>query len=187
MHYFFTEAARSALAETPRGFKIAPIHSPELVEVAADHGYQLYLSGHTHGGQVCLPGGRPVITRLGRHRRRYARGQWRHGRMQGYTSTGVGVSVCRPCRCASTTAARWFCSPIAAPWANDAARRRPRSFRAICDRQSSEKSNSSGVRTVSSQPRLTHSPSRSQQIDDHVESPRSLARMDPRNQIDGAG
>ncbi len=92
VHYFFTEAARGALAESPPGFKIALIHSPELVEEAAEQGYQIYLTGHTHGGQVCLPGGRPVITHLGRHRR-YASGLWRHGRMQGYTSTGVGVSA----------------------------------------------------------------------------------------------
>ena len=60
--------------------------------MAADHGFHLYLTGHTHGGQICLPGGRPILTHLTQHRR-YARGQWRHGAMQGYTSTGIGVSA----------------------------------------------------------------------------------------------
>lgn len=92
VHYFFTESARTALAEAPAGFKIALIHSPELAEAAADRGFRLYLTGHTHGGQVCLPGGLPIITHLGRHRR-LARGLWRLGEMQGYTSAGVGVSA----------------------------------------------------------------------------------------------
>ena len=43
------------------------------------------------GGQVCLPGGWPIITHMNRYRR-YARGLWRHGNMRGYTSAGVGVS-----------------------------------------------------------------------------------------------
>ncbi len=92
VHYYFTEAARDALAEAPAGFKIALIHSAELADVAAGHGFQLYLSGHTHGGQICLPGGSPALTHLSCFRR-YARGLWRHGAMQGYTSTGVGISA----------------------------------------------------------------------------------------------
>ena len=92
VHYFYSKAAEAALGKAPTGFKIALIHSPELADVAADCGFQLYLTGHTHGGQVCLPGGQPVLTHLSRHRR-YARGLWRHGEMQGYTSTGVGISA----------------------------------------------------------------------------------------------
>jgi predicted MPP superfamily phosphohydrolase len=91
VHYYYTDAARRALAATPEGFKIALIHSAELADVAADTGFQLYLAGHTHGGQVCLPGGRPIITHMTRYRR-YAQGIWRHGDMVGYTSAGVGVS-----------------------------------------------------------------------------------------------
>lgn len=91
VHYFYSEAARDALAEAPAGFKIALIHSAELADVAADRGFALYLAGHTHGGQICLPGGVPILTHMSRFRR-YASGLWRHGRMQGYTSTGVGVS-----------------------------------------------------------------------------------------------
>ncbi len=92
VHYFFTDAAPAALAAAPDGFRIALIHSPELADVAAREEYRLYLAGHTHGGQVCLPGGVPVITHVGRFRR-FASGRWRLGDMQGYTSTGVGVSA----------------------------------------------------------------------------------------------
>ncbi len=91
VHYYYTEAARDALAAAPEGFKIALIHSAEFADAAAENGFQLYLAGHTHGGQVCLPGGWPIITHMNRYRR-YASGLWRHGEMRGYTSTGVGVS-----------------------------------------------------------------------------------------------
>jgi len=92
VHYFYTDDARAALAQAPRGFNIALVHSPELAHVAAENGFQLYLTGHTHGGQVCLPGSRPVVTHLVRHRA-YASGLWRHHDMVGYTSTGLGVSA----------------------------------------------------------------------------------------------
>ena len=91
VHYYYTDAARDALAAAPEGFKIALIHSAELADGAAENGFHLYLAGHTHGGQVCLPGGWPIITHMNRYRR-YASGLWHHGDMRGYTSTGVGVS-----------------------------------------------------------------------------------------------
>ncbi len=91
VHYYYTEAARAALETAPEGFKIALVHSAELADVAAEAGFQLYLAGHTHGGQICLPGGKPIITHLSIHRR-YASGLWGHGAMVGYTTTGVGVS-----------------------------------------------------------------------------------------------
>lgn len=90
-HYFHSPAAHRALARAPAGFNIALVHSPELAGVAADHGFDLYLCGHTHGGQICLPGGRPIITHLRTHKD-YARGLWRHDGMDGYTSAGLGVS-----------------------------------------------------------------------------------------------
>ena len=91
VHYYYTDAARTALETAPKGFKIALIHSAELADVAAEAGFSLYLAGHTHGGQVCLPGGIPIITHMSCHRH-YASGLWRHGSMTGYTTTGIGVS-----------------------------------------------------------------------------------------------
>ncbi len=92
VHYFFSPDAEAALAAAPDGFKIALVHSPEIAGLAARAGYALYLTGHTHGGQVCLPGGRPVITKIRRHRA-YAKGLWRCGGMVGYTNSGAGVSA----------------------------------------------------------------------------------------------
>ncbi len=67
------------------------VHSPELIEEAEAAGVDLYLCGHTHGGQVCLPGGRPIIGNA-RCARDKISGRWTHGRMQGYTHNGTGAS-----------------------------------------------------------------------------------------------
>lgn len=91
VHNFYTDAALAALREAGDAFRIALVHSAEMADHAADAGYALYLSGHTHGGQVCLPGGRPVVTQLTRCRHA-AVGLWRQGAMTGYTSRGLGVS-----------------------------------------------------------------------------------------------
>lgn len=91
VHYYYTDDAAIALDSTPDGFKIALIHSAELAEAADAADFDLYLSGHTHAGQVALPGGHPIITHMFSHRR-YAVGEWRCGNMTGYTSSGLGVS-----------------------------------------------------------------------------------------------
>jgi hypothetical protein len=91
VHYFYTDGAAEALRQAPDGFRLGLVHSPELVEHAAAAGIHLYLTGHTHGGQICLPGGVPVFTHS-QGRRRHAAGLWRHGAMVGYTGRGVGVS-----------------------------------------------------------------------------------------------
>lgn len=93
VHRFYTEAAARAMrARDPASFSVALAHTPELADLAARSGYALYLAGHTHGGQICLPGGRPVFTALDRRHRGFAAGMWRWGAMTGYTSRGVGVA-----------------------------------------------------------------------------------------------
>lgn len=67
-------------------------HTPEAYRQAARAGFQVMLSGHTHGGQICLPGGFPLITDADCPRR-YARGPWRHEALVGYTSVGSGSSI----------------------------------------------------------------------------------------------
>jgi predicted MPP superfamily phosphohydrolase len=91
VHYFYTDAAGRALSDAPAGCKIALVHSPEAAHLAARAGYALYLCGHTHAGQICLPGGQPIITNSAFHWR-HARGMWRRGAMLGYTSPGAGTS-----------------------------------------------------------------------------------------------
>jgi predicted MPP superfamily phosphohydrolase len=92
VHCFYTEAAHAALLEAVGSdFRIALVHSPEMADHAASAGVSLYLCGHTHGGQICLPNGRWLLTRLTRCRHA-GRGLWREGPMTGYTSRGLGVS-----------------------------------------------------------------------------------------------
>ena len=90
VHRFFTPSALEALSQSPAGFRIALVHSAEVADHASATGYALYLCGHTHGGQICLPGGRPIITHLLRCRHGSV-GFWREGNMVGYTSRGLGV------------------------------------------------------------------------------------------------
>jgi len=90
VHRFFTRDALEALSQAPEGFRIALVHSAEVADYAAAARYALYLCGHTHGGQICLPSGRPVITHLLRCRHASV-GAWGEGNMVGYTSRGLGV------------------------------------------------------------------------------------------------
>ncbi len=90
-YYFYTDMALHALEEGGSGFSIALSHTSELSDVAADNGYRLYLCGHTHGGQICLPGGIPVISHQ-KGKRERVNGLWKQNGMTGYTSPGAGVS-----------------------------------------------------------------------------------------------
>jgi len=89
--YYYTDMAMHALENSSGEFSIALSHTSELSDIAAENHYKLYLCGHTHGGQICLPGGIPVISHQKGNRER-VRGFWQHNGMTGYTSPGAGVS-----------------------------------------------------------------------------------------------
>ncbi|MBY6241836.1 metallophosphoesterase [Methylosinus sp. Sm6] len=92
-HFFRADDIGRALAGAPRAeFSILLSHTPEIYARAAEAGVDLLLAGHTHGGQICLPGGAPV-TLDSALPRAFGAGAWRHGGMQGYTSVGAGSSV----------------------------------------------------------------------------------------------
>jgi predicted MPP superfamily phosphohydrolase len=91
VHDFYSPAARAAVDQKVVGCRIALVHSAEMADHAAAAGCALYLCGHTHAGQVCLPGGRAVFTQLTRCRHAVS-GVWREGTMVGYTSPGLGVA-----------------------------------------------------------------------------------------------
>jgi predicted MPP superfamily phosphohydrolase len=67
-------------------------HTPETYRHAAYADFNLMLCGHTHGGQICLPGGVPVITDADVPRA-LARGAWRYQNLVGYTSAGAGSCI----------------------------------------------------------------------------------------------
>lgn len=92
-HYYRVDNIEKAAAGIPEdGFAILLSHTPEIYRQAAHAGFDLLLSGHTHGGQICLPGGIPV-TLDAVLPRRMGEGAWEYRRMAGYTSAGVGSCV----------------------------------------------------------------------------------------------
>ncbi|MBI5559380.1 MAG: CDP-archaeol synthase [Deltaproteobacteria bacterium] len=91
-HYYKTHNAEQAFRDVrAEDFTIFLAHSPEAYQTAAEHGADLYLCGHTHGGQICLPDGKPVLTNS-RAPRFTAAGNWQYRGMTGYTSRGAGAS-----------------------------------------------------------------------------------------------
>src|SRR5262245_60449046 len=92
-HFYEMEDIGKVAASIPDGeFSILISHTPEVYRWAASAGFNLLLSGHTHGGQICLPGGIP-ITLDSVLPRSLGCGAWKYGNMIGYASVGAGSSV----------------------------------------------------------------------------------------------
>lgn len=91
-HYFKSDDLDAAMQNIDSNeFAVLLSHSPELYANAAQKGVHLMLSGHTHGGQICLPGGRAIVSSIDAPRK-CIRGLWNHERMVGFTSIGAGAS-----------------------------------------------------------------------------------------------
>ncbi len=92
-HYYRADNLEKTCDDVPHdAVSILLSHSPEMYRHAAHAGFDVMLSGHTHGGQICLPGGTPVMCNI-RGPRKLCAGRWQHGEMIGYTSRGTGVSI----------------------------------------------------------------------------------------------
>ena len=92
-HYYRVDNIEKAAADVPAvEFSILLSHTPEIYRQAAHAGFNVLLAGHTHGGQLCLPGAIPIIldSVLPRH---MGAGAWRYHGMIGYTSVGVGSCI----------------------------------------------------------------------------------------------
>ncbi|WP_028581602.1 metallophosphoesterase [Desulfogranum japonicum] len=85
------DLGKTLLHVPPEDTVILLSHTPELYKKAALEEVDFFLCGHTHGGQICLPGGIPVITNASCPRR-FCAGRWKFQNMQGYTSFGTGSS-----------------------------------------------------------------------------------------------
>ncbi len=76
------------------------VHEPNFAEISAETGrFDLQLSGHSHGGQVCVPLLRSIVAP--RLSRKYLSGLYRVGGMFLYTNRGLGAHPrlrfgCRP-------------------------------------------------------------------------------------------
>lgn len=82
---------RQVLARVPVGvYTVLLYHSPDLAPEAAAWGVDLYLCGHTHGGQIRLP----LIGALHTSSvwwKRFEMGRYQVGRMTLYVSRGIGM------------------------------------------------------------------------------------------------
>ena len=79
--FYGVDNIQKAGEEIPHGgFAILLSHTPEVYRQAAHAEFHLMLSGHTHGGQICLPGGIP-LTLDATVPRRYGAGA---GRIRGW-------------------------------------------------------------------------------------------------------
>jgi predicted MPP superfamily phosphohydrolase len=92
-HFYRVDNIEKAATGIPfDSFSILLSHTPEVYRQASYADFGLLLSGHTHGGQICLPGRIPVTldSVLPRH---MGSGAWKYHDMIGYTSVGAGSSI----------------------------------------------------------------------------------------------
>ncbi|MFQ5613932.1 MAG: metallophosphoesterase [Anaerolineae bacterium] len=99
------EALRRVEALAPAGVpRLLLYHSPELMPLAQELDVTLYLCGHTHGGQVRLPGYGAIFTSSATGKR-YEMGRYEENGTTQYVSRGVGLEGL------SAPRLRLFCPP----------------------------------------------------------------------------
>jgi predicted MPP superfamily phosphohydrolase len=92
-HYYRVDNIEKAARDIPHDqISLLLSHTPEPFMRAAHADFDLMLCGHTHGGQICLPGSIPLIWDADCPRR-LAAGPWRYHQLTGYTSRGCGTSI----------------------------------------------------------------------------------------------
>lgn len=82
--------------DPPATTRIVLMHSPEGLRSLGDRDFDLALCGHTHGGQVAMPSGKPILIPGGELNRRYAGGLFHlsaNGTRKLLVSRGVGCST----------------------------------------------------------------------------------------------
>jgi hypothetical protein len=93
----------SCLRDNPDGLRLVAYHTPDLVEDLAPLSPDLYLAGHTHGGQVRMPFYGALLT-MSRFDKKYEMGPYTVGQTTLFVSRGIGVEpraprvrfLCRP-------------------------------------------------------------------------------------------
>ena len=100
-----TAQVRALLADAPADvFTLLLHHTPDLMPHVAPLGVDLYLAGHTHGGQWRLPGFGAILT-SSHYWKRYEAGRYHEGQTDLYVSRGLGMEGF------GTPRARFFCPP----------------------------------------------------------------------------
>jgi len=93
-----------AAQKNGRGPSLLLYHSPEMMPLVQQHKVDLYLCGHTHGGQVRLPGYGALITSAVTGKR-YEMGRYDENGTTLYVSRGIGLEGL------SAPRLRLFCPP----------------------------------------------------------------------------
>jgi uncharacterized protein len=102
------EASRTGL----EAFTLLLYHTPDLAPEAAEAGIDLQLSGHTHGGQVRLPGYGALVTGS-LYGKAFESGRRRVGDMILYVTRGIGMEG------AGAPRVRFLCPPEIVLWEID--------------------------------------------------------------------
>jgi predicted MPP superfamily phosphohydrolase len=100
--YGVTGNLKECLREAGTAFRVLAYHTPDLVEGLAGEA-DLYLAGHTHGGQVRVPGYGALVT-LSRFDKKYEAGKYQVGGTTLYVNRGIGFEVEAP-------RVRFWCRP----------------------------------------------------------------------------
>lgn len=90
-------------------FNLLLHHSPDLAPLAARYGFDLQLAGHTHGGQVCLPGYGALFTGS-LYGKTFESGHYQVNGMELYVTRGLGLEG------AIAPRVRTFCRPEMIWW-----------------------------------------------------------------------
>ena len=102
------ETLRQVMTSVPNNpltpFTLLLYHSPDLMPQAARAGVDLFLAGHTHGGQIRLPLVGAIVT-SSKYWKRYEMGLYAEGNTRLYVSRGIGMEGLGAPR------ARFFCPP----------------------------------------------------------------------------
>jgi len=86
-----TKTVKEIMQNVPQSdYRIFLFHYPECLEEMSKNNIDLYLAGHTHGGQVALPLYGALIT-LSATGKRYESGLYHNGKTYLYVNRGIGM------------------------------------------------------------------------------------------------
>jgi predicted MPP superfamily phosphohydrolase len=78
-----------------KNFNIFLFHFPDLADYMVDYSVDLYLCGHTHGGQIAIPFYGALIT-MSKSGKKYEAGQYNVGHTIVYVNRGIGMDAYPP-------------------------------------------------------------------------------------------
>lgn len=91
MGFVHADRLREPVEPLPQDrFDVLLFHTPDLAEDVAGMGIDLYLCGHTHGGQIAMPLYGALIT-FSRHGKKYEAGRYEIGDTTLYVNRGLGM------------------------------------------------------------------------------------------------